>query len=166
MDQTLQGPAGAAPPDWRGLCWALDSLLDGVKQHDLPGMLGLGEEECDRIWCIYQSARAALAQPEPEVAGPSDDELWDIGERHLWTGTDDSSAAYYRTLTSFIQAARAVLSRWGRLAPAPVSDDDLDLLVIAIQALRPEASPNSHDLAAVDRGSEILRQWLTARGMA
>ena len=40
------------------------------------------------------------------------------------------------------------------------SDDDLDLLVIAIQALRPEPSRGSHDLATVDRGREILREWL------
>ena len=45
-------------------------------------------------------------------------------------------------------------------------DDDLDLLVIAIQALRPEPSHDSHDLATVDRGREILRKWLTARGIA
>lgn len=47
----------------------------------------------------------------------------------------------------------------------PVTYDDLDLLVIAIQALRPALSPDSHDLAAVDRGREILRKWLAAKGV-
>ena len=60
---------------------------------------------------IVTRARDALAEPETEP--PTDEDLWDIGERHLWTGTDES-VTNDRILTSFIEAARAVLARWGK----------------------------------------------------
>jgi hypothetical protein len=41
------------------------------------------------------------------------------------------------------------------------SDDELDLVVIAIQALLPhEPDPKFHDFHAIDRGREILRNCL------
>jgi hypothetical protein len=46
------------------------------------------------------------------------------------------------------------------LAPFP-SDDELELVVIAIQALLPhEPNPKFHDFHAIDRGREILRNCL------
>lgn len=78
MDQRLQDPAMAAPPDWRGLCEELaddlqearDAVADWAtyaseyfqQKHDLQG-------ELDRINRRLGRARAALAQPEPEVMG-------------------------------------------------------------------------------------------------
>jgi hypothetical protein len=56
---------------------------------------------------------------------------------------------------NLLDRARAALAQE---AVVP-SDDDCDLLVVAIQALiRPEGV--THDLAAVDRGTVILRKWL------
>lgn len=67
---------------------------------------------------------------------------------------------------------RSVLADRARAALAePVAegmvltDDQLDLLVIAIQALAPhQPDASSHDLAAVDRGREILRNALARWG--
>lgn len=38
--------------------WALSELMDGVKQLDLPGMTGLGEAPCARLFRIAQFATA------------------------------------------------------------------------------------------------------------
>ena len=115
---------------------------------------------------LRQQVADALAADEPAVpegrepasvvGEPSDQDLYDY-----WVSTSPEFGC-----ADPVGFARAVLARWSHPAPAPVTDDDLDLLVIAIQALRPKASPGSHDLAAVDRGTEILRKWLAARGMA
>ena len=80
-------------------------------------LIELWDADCD-INVEINELRAALAEPEPE--GPTDDDLWDIGERHLWTGTDES-VTNDRILTSFIEAARAVLARWGNYPASPDS---------------------------------------------
>jgi len=63
-----------------------------------------------------------------------------------------------------IAAARAALAQ--PVAEGVVlTDDQLDLLVIAIQALAPhQPDASSHDLAAVDQGRKILRNALARWG--
>lgn len=51
MDQSLQGPTGGAPVDWRGLC---EELADALACH-YPGHVDDDE--------LVNRARAALAQP-------------------------------------------------------------------------------------------------------
>jgi hypothetical protein len=46
-----------------------------------------------------------------------------------------------------------------RLYAAAPSDDQIDLLVIALQALQDPGS-GSHDIPAIDRGRAIVRKWL------
>lgn len=74
--------------------------------------LKIGDKPGPSVWWHLERIRGIEVQPEPEK--PTDEDLWDIGERHLWTGTDESTIAYDRILTSFITAARAVLARWGK----------------------------------------------------
>ena len=65
------------------------------------------------IWFAQQQAlaRAALAQPEPEVAGPSDEELEALAQE-----LDDVP------VQAVFAFARAVLARWGRPAIEPVPE--------------------------------------------
>lgn len=51
------------------LAWALATVLDGVKLHDLPNQLG-ESEDCERVWAAFLSAQEILARPrpDPEVA--------------------------------------------------------------------------------------------------
>jgi hypothetical protein len=58
--------------------------------------------------------------------------------------------------------ARAALAQ---TEPEGPSDKELDLVVIAIQALiPPQPDATTHHLSAVDRGREILRQRLARWG--
>ncbi len=45
------------------------------------------------------------------------------------------------------------------------SDDQVDLLVIALQALRDPAS-TSHDISAIDKGRQIVRKWLANNNLS
>jgi len=67
------------------------------------------------IWFAQQQAlaRAALAQPEPEVAGPSDEELEALAQE-----LDDVP------VQAVFAFARAVLARWGGPAIQPVPGKD------------------------------------------
>lgn len=57
------------PPDWRGLCEELANHLQGRKDREI-GWPGEDPEQD-----LIDRAREALAQSEPEVAGPTDKEL-------------------------------------------------------------------------------------------
>ena len=95
--------------DYKQLCVELLSELENairvIHAED-------GTRHISGAYPVINKVKNALAEPEPEE--PTDDDLWDIGERHLWTGTD-KSATNERILASFIAAARAVLSRWGQV---------------------------------------------------
>jgi hypothetical protein len=61
-----------------------------------------------------------------------------------------------------LDGARAALAQ---PEPEGPSDEELDLVVIAIQALiPPQPDATTHHLSAVDRGREILRQRLARWG--
>jgi hypothetical protein len=61
-----------------------------------------------------------------------------------------------------IEQVRAALAQ---PEPEGPSDEELDLVVIAIQALiPPQPDATTHHLSAVDRGREILRQRLARWG--
>lgn len=75
--------------DWRGLC------------AELLSMEQLDWEECEKI---KAKAAAALAQPEP--AGPTDEELFELwAELHSFHEGPTSGDVR--------EIARAVLKRWG-----------------------------------------------------
>lgn len=42
------------------LAWALCSIMDGMKQHEIHEITGLPNEACEMIWTIY---RQALSEP-------------------------------------------------------------------------------------------------------
>lgn len=48
--------------------WALVQVLEHLQQRH-PNQMALAEDELDRIWAAYKSARAALAA-EPQGGGP------------------------------------------------------------------------------------------------
>ncbi len=59
-------------------------------------------------------------------------------------------------------ATRAALAQPEQQAP---TDEELDLVVIAIQALTPhQPDVTTHDLYAIDRGREILKERLACWG--
>ena len=44
-------------PSREELAWALTTLMDGVKQHDIHEMTGLDVADIGRIWRIYIAAQ-------------------------------------------------------------------------------------------------------------
>jgi hypothetical protein len=87
--------------DFRALCQELASLIQTYPPTDTAYWAG-------RKSGILQRARAAL--DEPEMEGPSDQDLYD-----LW----DKEAEYFALYGEAWRFAHAVLARWGRPAPAP-----------------------------------------------
>ena len=71
--------------------WALVQMLDGVQLHDLPNQLGLPDDEIDRIWSAYESARTALAEPAPPAPIDIDALLSPEGPYERGNGQEDSS---------------------------------------------------------------------------
>ena len=136
MDQRLQDPAGAVPPDWRGLCEELVRELECWRPlTEVPDCLA--------------RARAALAaeadgpavrrrEPASVIGEPSDEEIMELMPQRM----RDDLAAAVRAMAEqegidstpakgvlrmilnrhVVDFARAVLVRWGRPAPAPAGE--------------------------------------------
>ena len=98
--------------DFRALCAELIDALDGWHQAVLE--TGSGWVKPDEA-CLLDRARAALAQPEPEVVEPTDEELLKMWWREEgWEPGESWDALTF---------ARAVLARWGHQpAPAPAGE--------------------------------------------
>lgn len=93
-------------------------MLDGVKEHDLPGQLGLPEDECSRIWNLGLQARTYSGQPEP-----TDEEIrhWQSECADLTLlGAAEHYWSYDLEEEAVISVVRAAFDRWGRgKAPFP-----------------------------------------------
>jgi hypothetical protein len=87
--------------DFRALCAELHQCLEYIDRTcDVP----ISATLLDR-------ARTALAQPEPEGAAPTDEELWELYELERGEPGDWSWVRDY---------ARTALARWGAPAIPPV----------------------------------------------
>ena len=132
-----------SPPDWRGLCEELvRELQNAIAVHYGEG----GTHHISAADAVIAKADAALAQPEPEVVGPSDEELRELAAAEMdnapnWEEPEYSYEAgdpfpYEAPGVAWVNFARAVLARWGRPALAqpepevvgPPSDEELDSL--------------------------------------
>ena len=98
--------------------------------------------------------RALQAAIAGEPTNQQIDELW------------DEVASYFHLYDEARELVREALARWGpRAALAEgagvgVTDEELETLVIAIQALVPIVDDGTHLLEAVDKGRGILRRAL------
>ena len=115
--------------DFRALCEELNGLLEYISDISPH----LCEEEISNL---TNSARAALAQPEPQ--GPTDEELLELmpetmrdefaavsGVYSTATGGQVKPGLFRVVLnTVALEYARAVLARWGRpvIEPVPVAE--------------------------------------------
>jgi hypothetical protein len=46
-------------PSQDDLAWALTKVLDGVKEHDLSASTGLSDDDCARVFRIYEQVYKA-----------------------------------------------------------------------------------------------------------
>lgn len=136
MDPNLPETAGHAPPDWRGLCEELVRELHGYASanphHDSDALVA--------------RARAALAQPEPEVVGPTNAEAEQLHDNLRTPIYDRLSADTPEFFVGYEPVrpgdfARAVLARWGHPAPAPAAG---------------EVAEGVTDEAAVEAAAELI----------
>ena len=140
------------PTDFHALVLKMADELDHYRQL-------LTDDHSERH-ALATEARATLAQQKPE--GPTIEELGLIYH-------DSCRGCEFMDQGGFEDGALAVLSRWG-CPPAPPaegegpSDDCLDLVVIAIQALHSPAVTPTLNLEAVDQGRKILREQLARWG--
>ena len=139
----------------------------------------LGDPEAARLRSYIEAleARAALAQPEPEmvangpavlksrepasVAGePSDEELLRLGQAHYisYTLSDGTAISLYQEGTDIrpelLSFARAVLARWGRPAPAPAGE--VAELVAELRRICCDVAPC--DSGTISRAAELLER--------
>lgn len=76
------------------ITWALITLMDGVKEHDLQNNTGLSQEYCDRIWNAYQLALKGTkiheaidkfvdsqVEMDPDVVRSIYSNLWELYDR-------------------------------------------------------------------------------------
>jgi hypothetical protein len=87
----------------------------------MPAAISDMPEQQQRWYVLgWQAARAALAQPEPEV--PSDEEI-DALERQFWQSTGVvNESLQQEELFNYRAFLRAGLARWGRTAIEPVPE--------------------------------------------
>ena len=97
-----------------------------------PGLfrVTLNTGALDYARAVWDRARALLAQPEPEVVGPSDEDV-EAAARVIYGSMRfdriDSTSDWVPNGNSFAQdearrCARAVLARYGRPAPTPAGE--------------------------------------------
>ena len=126
------------PPDWRGLC---EELLEAWDAQPLPPY------QSSWAGVISRTRRALLAQPEHEVASPTQDELWE-----LWLRLDRELPDRPAAVAAFWEHAQVeARARCGRPAPAPAGE--VGELVAALLQVSDGAS------ACGDEGTS----WITAR---
>lgn len=48
------------------LAWALCSMMDGVKEHEIHEITGLPQDACKAIWSVYTQSLQIPAQRPPK----------------------------------------------------------------------------------------------------
>jgi hypothetical protein len=48
------------------LAWALCSMMDGAKEHEIHEITGLPQDACKAIWSVYRQALQVPAQRPPK----------------------------------------------------------------------------------------------------
>lgn len=141
--------------DYKKLC---AELVD-----ELEGWVAYGDEiDIANAHVLIDRARAALAQPEPEVVGPPSDY---IDPEH--TGSDrEMLEAFYVACRSeggtadeiHLRGLRAVLARWG--CPAPVAAGEVAELVADLRGTADglERQYYSKTAALITRAADLLEQ--------
>ena len=105
---------------------ALAAIIRAVDGNHSLGAAALAEAILSHPGSCWRCA--ALAQPEAEVVGLSDEELLKLAEQaaHIDDGclADAMAEGYPLELGAFdiLEICRAVLARWGRPAPAPAGE--------------------------------------------
>ena len=122
-----------SPPDWRGLCEELFTAFNTYAVDEVHHFL---------LW----RARAALAQPEPEAVGPSDEEIIAFWSEHC-AGEGDAG---------IIRLARF----GGRPAPAPAGEVGELVAWLREEAHYQGSWPDQRPSAAVQltRAADLLEQ--------
>jgi hypothetical protein len=87
--------------NYNELAYALSTIIDGVKAHDLPDMLGLDQSTCNRIFEISQEAKAEVCGKSHEFfslqpAYSGQFEVFDFeGERYMRLESEGGSHSWY-----------------------------------------------------------------------
>jgi hypothetical protein len=115
--------------NWRELC---AELLDEIS-HESPAT------------CL---ARAALSQPEPDVVGPSDEELYELWKTECGEGDFQDCRRF----------ARATLARYATPQPSPVP--------VAERLPGPGKKVIAYYLNALGNSRTILAEWVPAKTKA
>ena len=140
-------------------------VLDAIDADGRAWWLIAGDLDAPEDWTELlplpgdESVSAAYAL-EP----PADGQLTDALVDDLFNRFADSCDEY-GLWSMGKDGLRAAIAALAEPEPAKPTDDELDLLVIAIQALAPhQPDATTHDLASVDRGREILSAALARWG--
>jgi hypothetical protein len=151
--------------DWRERCAELADRLDDALTYTV-------QSDTERsMRQLITRTRAELAQPEPQEVIPDHVNLIAFAySKEPWATWLKTGGCLESAHCELSDLMLAVLARFGRPAiePAPepevLTDEELDIVVIAIQRLAPHRPDGptqpTHDLYAVDRGREILKQHL------
>lgn len=110
--------------DWRALCEELVQL-----DTEQPSEYADWKQ---RWKAATKRARAALARPEPEVVGPTDEELLSMDQlRDAWNAQADAANSWDELGADEIiwWAQRQAITRWCRPAPAPDDRGVLPMIV-------------------------------------
>jgi hypothetical protein len=87
--------------NYNQLAYALSTVIDGVKAHDLPDMLGLDQPTCNRIFEIAQEAKAEVCGKSHEYFSlqPSYYGKFEVfnleGERYMRLESEGGSHSWY-----------------------------------------------------------------------
>lgn len=117
--------------DWRALCAELADTLERA-QRALRFEGGCSDATDSKRRALIDRARAALAQQEPEVVGPTDEELLSLDQlRDTWNAQADAMNSWDELGIDEIiwWAQRQAIARWGRPSPAPAEGEVAELAV-------------------------------------
>ena len=126
--------------DWRALCMELADALDHNRQ------CLLNDRRLTHPLADKARALAVLAQPEPEVAGPTDEELY-----ALWDA--ECSGGDFQGCFRFARAAIAADRARYRHQPAPPAEDVLTDK--ELDALMPQQMRSDLEAAVVARSADL-----------
>lgn len=122
------------------LTWALCSIVDGMKEHEISEITGLPREDCERLWSVYTQALnmpnqrpLIMAELPPAAQAVLDAALPVYGEEALYTVSREQHAGMIAAAALRAAVEQVIKDAAAFLSPGTAGQIRADFLAIAAE---------------------------------